>query len=267
VATTVGRAQELRRRIAVHVEREPELLHGRFHAEDRAIKERAILTARGRNAERKESVILVATQVVEVSLNIDFDTLYSDPGPLEALVQRFGRVNRFCGPVRPVHICRDIPEGSPVYREPIVKAAIGALEQVDGLELDEAHVETMLDRIYNAMPGTDLDGEIVAAMERFGKEVLGTCRPFTSDERIEGLFDELFDGYEVLPSCFEAEYHRRIEQQPLLAPGLLVPITRGQYWKLRRSGRLRKHEHVLIANCRYGSDGLEIDAPADQDGV
>ena len=40
------------------------------------------------------SLLLVATQVVEVSLDIDFDILYSENAPIDAIVQRAGRVNR-----------------------------------------------------------------------------------------------------------------------------------------------------------------------------
>lgn len=41
-----------------------------------------------------KSFVLIATQVVEMSLDIDFDVMCTDNAPFDALMQRFGRVNR-----------------------------------------------------------------------------------------------------------------------------------------------------------------------------
>ena len=71
-----------------------ELLHGRFNVRDRLAKEKFVRSVAGSKSQHRRGIVLVATQVVEVSLDIDLDTIYSDPAPLEALVQRFGRINR-----------------------------------------------------------------------------------------------------------------------------------------------------------------------------
>lgn len=68
-----------------------ELLHSRFIYKHRCKKEDKINNL----IKRKKSFILVATQVIEVSLDISFDFMITECAPLEALVQRFGRVNRY----------------------------------------------------------------------------------------------------------------------------------------------------------------------------
>jgi CRISPR-associated endonuclease/helicase Cas3 len=75
VATTVGRAQDMRLRLLDRAVCTVELLHGRFHADDRGIKESRLLESRGIGRQQAGGVVLVATQVVEVSLNVDFDAL------------------------------------------------------------------------------------------------------------------------------------------------------------------------------------------------
>ena len=268
VATTVGRAQELWRRLSAKTTSEVELLHGRFHSDDRGKKESRLLARRG-VADRRESAgtILVATQVVEVSLNVDFDVLYSDPAPLEALLQRFGRVNRARRvPLRTVNVCRKIPDGCPVYPVWLVSKAIGVLDFWDGKPLREDAVQVMLDSVYDDTTAERLALELRQDMDTFQRNVLASCRPFVSDEKLEAMFDKMFDGFEVLPASLEREYQRRLDEEPLLAPGLLVPVTSGQFNNLRRRGRLRLLEKTWIADCPYTDQGLEVHGRPTQDG-
>lgn len=267
VATTVGRAQEIWRKLRGRPN--CELLHGRFHADDRSKKEQVLLAKRAvGSSSPARGVILVATQVVEVSLNVDFDVLYSDPAPLEALLQRFGRVNRERRhSVRTVNVCRVIPEGSPVYPEFLVRRALQVLEPWNRKPLDEERIQTLLDEIYCGELGTQLASDLERGIQRFSKDVISTCRPFSSDEKIEELFEEMFDGYEVLPKSLRDDYERLLEEAPLLAPGLLIPITRGQYFSLRSRRRLQRSDKVMIADCPYSEMGLEVDGPSVQDGI
>jgi len=64
--------------------------HSRFIQKDRSLKEADIFKMEA----AKGGCLLVATQVVEVSLDIDFDILFTENAPIDAIIQRAGRVNR-----------------------------------------------------------------------------------------------------------------------------------------------------------------------------
>ncbi len=76
------------------------LIHSRFTKGDRDEKERLLLgldevgNPNGNFNTSTEACIVIATQVVEVSLDISFDVMVTEAAPLDALIQRFGRVNR-----------------------------------------------------------------------------------------------------------------------------------------------------------------------------
>jgi CRISPR-associated endonuclease/helicase Cas3 len=66
------------------------LYHSTFKKKDRTKKEDLIF----KKLNEKKPFILIATQIVEVSLDIDFDVMFTDNAPIDSLIQRFGRVNR-----------------------------------------------------------------------------------------------------------------------------------------------------------------------------
>jgi len=76
------------------------LLHARFTLFDRKTHERDIMKIFGKEGQnyrhKKDGTaeVLVATQVVESSLDIDFDAVVSDLAPMAALIQRAGRLWR-----------------------------------------------------------------------------------------------------------------------------------------------------------------------------
>ena len=76
-----------------------DLFHARFALADRKDREEAVLAAYGKTSspERRAGRILIATQVVEQSLDLDFDLLASDLAPLDLLIQRAGRLQRHAG--------------------------------------------------------------------------------------------------------------------------------------------------------------------------
>lgn len=71
-----------------------DLLHARFALADRLRHEAALLGVFGKEGKDRGGRVLVATQVVESSLDLDFDVMVSDLAPMAALIQRAGRLWR-----------------------------------------------------------------------------------------------------------------------------------------------------------------------------
>ncbi len=82
-----------------------ELLHSRFIYKHRCEKEDRL----NRWIRENKSFILTATQVIEVSLDMSFDFMITECAPLEALVQRFGRVNRYKNTTEKINVWITFP--------------------------------------------------------------------------------------------------------------------------------------------------------------
>lgn len=75
-----------------------DIFHSRFVFADRQVKERRVLDLFGKNPDledaRTKGHLLIATQVVEQSLDVDFDWLITQLCPVDLLFQRMGRLHR-----------------------------------------------------------------------------------------------------------------------------------------------------------------------------
>lgn len=67
------------------------LLHSRLLEKE---KRRRIQEIKNKLNEKKKGIILVSTQIVEASVDIDFDVLYTEISPIDSQIQRWGRVYR-----------------------------------------------------------------------------------------------------------------------------------------------------------------------------
>ncbi|MBI5648397.1 MAG: CRISPR-associated helicase Cas3' [Ignavibacteriae bacterium] len=97
IRNTVNDAIDAYRELIVTYGRERiDLFHARFTQHDRSNIERRVMTMFGKESgpESRAGRILVATQVVEQSLDLDFDVLISDLAPVDLIIQRAGRLHR-----------------------------------------------------------------------------------------------------------------------------------------------------------------------------
>ena len=135
------------------------LLHSRFKKSDREEKEQLLMgldengVANGNYNTSEQACIVVSTQVVEVSLDISFDTMITEAAPLDALIQRFGRVNRkrtekTIGHFKPVYVIAppdDKNEALP-YNLEVIKRSY--YELPNGELLKETELQAKIDSVF-----------------------------------------------------------------------------------------------------------------------
>lgn len=94
VCNLVDVAQQLARTLSGMTYIQVDLFHARFCLAHRQEKENKVIKQFGTKGDRKKGSILVATQVVEQSLDLDFDWLITQLCPVDLLFQRMGRLHR-----------------------------------------------------------------------------------------------------------------------------------------------------------------------------
>ena len=104
IVNTVRKAQDL---AALLREELPEfevlVFHAQFLMPDRAEKEQRLMERIGKRSTpaQRDRLIVVGTQVLEQSLDIDFDYMITELCPMDLLLQRIGRLHRHPGRARP----------------------------------------------------------------------------------------------------------------------------------------------------------------------
>lgn len=160
VCNTVDRAQatflQLRERLPGLASDEypiVDLLHARFPFADRAIREERVLRrfGPGDGSKRPDRAVLIATQVIEQSLDLDFDAMWSDFAPIDLLLQRSGRLHRHRAndgrrsAVLAAPVFRIVRPSAVVDGEPVVDRGTAAV-------YDDRHVRL---RTWAALDGCD----------------------------------------------------------------------------------------------------------------
>lgn len=104
IVNTVKKAQAIAARLRAELpEFEVVVFHAQFLMPDRAVKEEALMKRIGKHStpEQRDKLIVVGTQVLEQSIDIDLDFLVTELCPMDLLLQRIGRLHRHEGRARP----------------------------------------------------------------------------------------------------------------------------------------------------------------------
>jgi CRISPR-associated endonuclease/helicase Cas3 len=164
------------------------LLHSKMKRKDRKEREKDLL---GLDDNRQpvnrfntanSACIVVSTQVVEVSLDISFDIMVTECAPLDALIQRFGRINRkrniaTIGVIKPVYVIAP-PEEEKVAKPYDLTVLQRSYEVLPHEEvLTERSLQAKIDAVF-----TDVDFMEIEAAAAYRADGTWAIPPLTNGD-------------------------------------------------------------------------------------
>jgi CRISPR-associated endonuclease/helicase Cas3 len=252
VCNTVQRAQDMYESLN-QTKFHAVLLHSAFNGEDRAGKE-ALLKG------EKLPDLLVGTQAIEVSLDIDYDVIYTELAPLDALLQRFGRVNRATekAPCPCFVFAQRNDKDRFIYPSDVCECTLTVLKQME-LEnegiIDELYLQQKIDFVYPEFSPKQLQ-EYEQVMGSLQYSIDHVLVPFNEDKKSEQDFYDQFDGVKILPLELKTAFQERIESFNFIHADMLkVGIRKNEFQRWRKDGTL------FMERCIVEKGGKTIDIP------
>ena len=278
IVNTVNKAIELYLQLKKIKTNNVSMLHSRFIYKDRNYKEDEIKEF---SKNRDKSGIWITTQIVEASLDIDFDFLFTEMSTLDSLFQRLGRCYRsreYKEKEENIYIYTKSVSGIKyVYDEEIHKKSIELLEEYSGRILEENTKVDLVDILYSRE-----NLKATKFLQEFDKgiEILNNIIDYKTDkstaqkllrniDNITAIPKEiyeknikLFEKYENLQKNYKErnKLKREIEK-------LTVSITQSQRRKL--GNRLTQNPYckeIFIIDAKYDNEvGLILEKDEEYD--
>lgn len=205
VVNTVDRCQQLANRFSYL---KPVCYHSRFILKDRKRIE----------CELDASCFVIATQVVEVSLDIDFDWLFTECAPPDAIAQRAGRINRYRKKDRDsrVYIFRASPEAGKIYNPlnnpELLQKSYAAFKSRQG-HLCEKDLIEIVEQVYDGylVDETDSYCEAIDIYKHIQNKRMAIFDSRLDEDKQEVTRRSKYDTISVIPYCF---YEKVIDMLP-----------------------------------------------------
>jgi CRISPR-associated endonuclease/helicase Cas3 len=273
ICNTVERAQkaflDIRAALPEDTDTTVRLLHSRFTTEDRQRFSKEIEEQLG-PAQWKDGhylgkdMIVVATQVVEVGLNISVQTLHTELAPANSLVQRAGRCARFERQqgeviIYPLPLTEDHkPVSALPYQESLCDATWYALEQLDGQVVGFREEQQLIDVVH-----TQEDQELLDRYEREEPLILEEIfKSFNHNDR--GLTTPLIRDVAQIQILIHDTPKETITEEPWFwqSFGAHPSLLQGKRWAALQE---RKNELGLEWACKQAIPLEVFTSPEDAD--
>lgn len=269
ICNTVNSAQKVYTKLLENnTDIEIHLLHSRFVKKHRQILEADVIEFSKSN----RAGICVSTQIVEASLDIDFDVLYTYLSSIDSLIQRLGRVYRKRKNINQlinVHIYAFKDGIGCVYDKIIYERTLGVLKDYHNqMFLEEEKIKCM-DKVYDRkeLEKTKymktynekmeyLDNLIALQVEK--SEVDNKFRNINSIYILPERFYNLKE-VEMLINCIKSSENKTTKKYELLNNLIDYCIPYTIYKPLKSSGYIDvksciKGEAIHRARCKYDFD-------------
>ncbi len=265
IVNTINKAIEIYKELKEIGANNVNLLHSRFEIEDRNQKEKNIKEFSNKE---NESGIWITTQIVEASLDIDFDLLYTEMSTLDSLFQRLGRCYRsreYNGEEPNIKIYTKETSGIKyVYDEEIYHKSIKLLEEYDNKILEEKTKIELVDKLYSTelLEGTDFYDRFKNAFN-----ILENIIDYNTDKKQAQSILRDIDNVNVIPKSIydkNLDLFKKYENEQTKEEKfelrrqinkLFISISKSNRWKLQE----------LITECPYIKNTYIIDTKYDND--
>jgi CRISPR-associated endonuclease/helicase Cas3 len=189
--------------------------HSRFIVKDRQTKEKKILD----NEINCNVKLLISSQVCEMSLDIDYDFLYTENAPIDAIVQRAGRVNRGRNPQKntEVVIFKHSEMSEKIYDIPdILKRTYEELSEKNGQRLTENDWLSLVDEVYKDWNFEELDSykDGLNKYNKIQRDSLNYITDYKSDLVDDKIFTrEGLDTENIIPLTYLEECKNLVKEK------------------------------------------------------
>lgn len=203
IVNTINKAIELYQELKELGAENVNLLHSRFEPKDRNEKEREVKEFSNK---KENKGIWITTQIVEASLDIDFDILYTEMSTLDSLFQRLGRCYRsreYKGEEPNIKIYTEEASGiGYVYDKEIYKNSIKLLEKYDNQILKEEVKISLVDKLYSKETLED-----TKFYEEFKKSfsILENIIDYDTSKKDAQALLRNIENIDVIPKCIYEE--------------------------------------------------------------
>ena len=261
VCNQVKRSQQLYDKICeTYTDVDKMLIHSRYRRCDRTNLENKLKDYFNTSV---NACIVVSTQVVEVSLDISFDVMITECAPIDAMIQRFGRINRkrndkTIGKYKDIYVIRpskDEKESLP-YDIEILQKSFEVLPN-DSL-LEETMLQELIDKVYpdTKFMNIDYSGVVFVDGTWIIKELCHNAKSALLDvldinsatcilesDKDEYLSNPFYRIMHEIPVSYRSIVHNKLEQldigsRPFVVPdkaydnekGLLIEFAKAEFF-------------------------------------